>query len=127
MRRIYTYKEAVIFKSSQIIFILGGGVIGCELHQFFPQLVLKLLSLLFFFWEVAFREDHDVSDLIQALLKIKGQKFSYTTINKVEKKGSKKIVHYQTGEQTHKIEVEEILNLPQVPTSFGCLMSKNPE
>lgn len=91
------------------IFILGGGPIGCEFAQFYStfgvrvvigDITPKLLA----------KDEVEVSDLVQALFENRGiEVLLGIEVNKVEKRGEKKIVHFKRGSEAHFVEVDEIL------------------
>lgn len=105
-----TFKEAVdLKKPPESILILGGGAVGCEFSQIFSTfgsrvvLVNRSETLLG-------REDREISDLVIALFENRGiEVLLNTTVEKVEKRGLRKLVHYKKGNGLHTTEVEEIL------------------
>lgn len=105
-----TFKEAVnLEKLPKSIFILGAGAVGCEFSQIFHTLGCKV-TLADNTERILSREDREVGELLQALFEYRGVEILMdVTIHKVEKRGEKKIVHYQKGERHFEKEVNEIL------------------
>jgi mercuric reductase len=105
-----TFREAVDFESlPKSIFILGGGPIGCEFAQVFSTFGSEVI-VADVFERLLFREEKEVGELVQALFENRGIKVLVgIKINKIEKKGNKKIIHYQKGDAKHTVETDEIL------------------
>ena len=105
-----TFQEAVDFeKLPASIFILGGGPVGCEFAQIFSSFDVKVFvaDLL---PRLLAREDHEVSEFVEALFQGKGLTIlTNTAVAEVEKNHHEKIVHYTTNGQRHQATVEEIL------------------
>lgn len=105
-----TFREAVDLESPpESIVVLGAGAVGCEFSYIFSAfgsrvvLVNRSETLLG-------REDTEVSDLVIALFENRGiHVLTNTTVEKVEKKGNKKIIHYKKGGEMHTTEVAKIL------------------
>lgn len=105
-----TFKEAVsLEKKPKSLFILGAGAVGCEFAQIFQTFGSKVI-LADNSERLLMREDPEVGELIQALFEYRGTEVLMgINIQKVEKKGDKKIVHYQKGDHHFEKEVDEIL------------------
>ncbi len=105
-----TFKEAGdLEKLPRSIFILGGGPVGCEFAQIFASFGVKVI-LADSLDRILAREDEEVSDLIEALFKNQGVSvLTGIKVTKVEKKGRRKIIDYQKGNNSHQVEAEEIL------------------
>lgn len=105
-----TFKEIGSAKElPKSLFILGGSAVGCEFAQIFSRFGTKV-TIADTVEKLLFREDKEVSDIVQALFENDGIKvLTGVTVEKVEKKGNMKVVHYKKGNESHTTEVEEIL------------------
>ena len=105
-----TFKEAVDFSElPESLFILGGGPIGCEFTQVFASFGVKV-TLADTLPKLIAKEDSEVSDLIQGLFENRGVNvLTGVLIDRIEKKGDKKIVHYKKGSKEESVTVSEIL------------------
>lgn len=96
-------------KLPKSLFILGGSAVGCEFAQIFARFGSKV-TIAESADKLLFREDREVSDLTQALFEQEGIKvLTKITVEKIEKRGNMKVVHYKKGHDSHTTEVEEIL------------------
>ena len=104
-----TFREAIdLKKPPKSLFIIGGGPVACEFAQIFSifgaSVTIASRSTLLS------NEDHEVSDLVQALFENRDiTVLNGITVNKVEKKNGEKIVSYKYGGKSESVEVEEIL------------------
>jgi pyruvate/2-oxoglutarate dehydrogenase complex dihydrolipoamide dehydrogenase (E3) component len=105
-----TYKEAVDFdKPPGSLLIFGSGAVGCEFAQIFSTFGTKV-TIVNRSDTVLGKEDKEVRELVRALFENKGVTIlTGTTIVKAEKKGNKKVIHFQKGEEQHFGEFDEIL------------------
>jgi len=105
-----TFKEAGNpDKIHDSLFILGAGAVGCEFAQIYSTFGSKV-TIADSLKNILFREDEEVSELIQALFENQGvEVLTDVLVTKVEKKGNSKIIHYSKGDHNHKVSVEEIL------------------
>lgn len=105
-----TFKQAVNFTHLPAsILIFGGGAVGCELAHVFTSFGAKV-TLVNRSERILSKEDKEVSDLVEALFRTEGiNVLTNTSIIRVEKKDSKKIVSLQKGHETHHHEYDEIL------------------
>lgn len=105
-----TFKEAVDFDHlPESIFIMGGGPIGCEFAQIFSTFGSKVY-LVDVLPSLLAREEKEIGQLLQALFEHRDVNVVVgATVSKVEKKGDKKVVHYQKDGQDRSIEVAELL------------------
>lgn len=105
-----TFKElGAVTKLPKSLFILGGGAVGCEFAQIFARFGCKV-TLAEVANKLLFKEDEEVSDLVQGLFEQDGIKvLTGIKVQKVEKRGGMKVVHFQKGSESHSTEVEEIL------------------
>ncbi len=119
-----TFKEAIDLRElPSSLFVLGGGVVACELSQIFSSLGTKV-TIAIRGEKLLNREEPEVQDLVGALFENSGMKIlQKTQVIKVEKAGKKKRVHYQIGRETHTTEVDDIL----VATGKSPVLSFAPE
>lgn len=105
-----TFKEAGdLQKLPQSIFILGGGPVGCEFAQIFSTFGTKVI-LADSLEKLIAKEDTETSNLIEALFTNLGvEVLTGISVEKIEKKGKTKIIHYKKGEQEHQVQAAEIL------------------
>ncbi len=105
-----TFKEmGAIENVPKSLFILGGSAVGCEFAQIFNKFGTKV-TISDSVDKLLFREDKEVSELVQGLFEQDGiNVLTKIEVLKVEKKGTKKVVHYKKSGENHTIEVEEIL------------------
>lgn len=89
--------------------VIGGGYIGCELAQTFQRLGSEV-TLLQRGEGILQKSDPDASALMQRIfigegidLKLKAQ------VQRVERRDSEKVIHYQQGASHHTVVVDEIL------------------
>lgn len=89
--------------------VLGGGYIGCELAQTFQRLGSEV-TLLQRSDRILKTSDPDVSDLMQRIFVEEGIELKLNAqAHRVERRGHEKVIHYQQGEDSHTIVVDEIL------------------
>jgi len=119
-----TFKEiGAAEKLPKSLFILGGSAVGCEFAQIFHRFGSKV-TIADTVDKLLFREDKEISDLVQGLFEQDGIKvLTGIKVEKVEKKGSMKVVHYRKGSEAHTTEVEEIL----IATGKRPLLDFSPE
>jgi mercuric reductase len=105
-----TYKEAVnLAKPPGSLLIFGSGAVGCEFAQFFSTFGTKV-TIVNRSDTILGKEDREVRELVQALFENRGITIlGGTTIVKAEKKGDKKVIHFQKGDKEHFGEFDEIL------------------
>ncbi len=105
-----TYREAVdLEKPPGSILIFGSGAVGCEFAQIFSDFGSKV-TIVNRSNQVLSKEDEEVGDLVKALFENVGiQVLTGTSVIRVEKKGNKKIVHFQKGSEQYFGEYDEIL------------------
>lgn len=105
-----TFKEALdLPQIPKSIFILGGGAVGCEFAQIFSTLGSKV-TIADSLDKLLFREDQEVSNLVQALFENRGiEVLTGINVSKVEKKGEKNTIYYQKGDYHHTLDTEQIL------------------
>lgn len=119
-----TFKEAIDLKElPDSLFILGGGVVACELSQIFRSMGSKV-TIAIRGDKLLNREEEEVQDLVGALFENDGIKIlSNTSVIKVEKNGKKKKITYRIKSQTHTTEVDDII----VATGKTPVLSFAPE
>lgn len=119
-----TFKEAIDLKElPPSLFILGGGVVACELGQIFNALGTKV-TIAIRGDKLLNREETEVQDLIGALFENDGIRIlSNTSVVKVEKSGKKKKITYRQRSQMHTTEVDDII----VATGKTPVLSFAPE
>lgn len=119
-----TFKEIGSAKElPKSLFILGGSAVGCEFAQIFNRFGSKV-TIADTVDKLLFREDKEVSELVQGLFENEGIKvLTGVTVEKVEKRGGMKVVHYKKGHETRSTEVEEIL----IATGKRALLDFAPE
>jgi mercuric reductase len=105
-----TYKEAVDFdKPPGSILIFGSGAVGCEFAQIFSTFGSKV-TIVNRSDTILGKEDKEVRELVKALFENRGITIlGGTTIIKAEKKGDKKVIHFQKGNSHHVGQFDEIL------------------
>ncbi|MBI2327409.1 NAD(P)/FAD-dependent oxidoreductase [Candidatus Curtissbacteria bacterium] len=105
-----TFKEAGSWqKIPKSIFILGAGPVGCEFAQIYATFGTKV-TLADSLDKLIAKEDKEVSDLIQALFENQGiDVLTGITVDKVEKKPTRKVVYYQKDGRHHELNTQEIL------------------
>lgn len=119
-----TFKEIGSAKElPKSLFILGGSAVGCEFAQIFNRFGTKV-TIADSVDNLLFREDKEISELVQGLFEQEGIKvLTGITVEKVEKHGRLKKIHYKKGHESHTTEVEEIL----IATGKRPLLDFNPE
>lgn len=89
--------------------VIGGGYIGCELAQTFQRLGAQV-TLLQRGDRILKKSDREVSDLMQRILVEEGIALKLEAqTQRVERRGEAKVIHYQQGDTTHTVVVDEIL------------------
>jgi len=89
--------------------VIGGGYIGCELAQTFQRLGSQV-TLLQRGDRILKKSDREVSDLMQRIFIEEGIDLQLNAqTQQVERRGQEKVIHYQQGEATHTVVVDEIL------------------
>ena len=89
--------------------VIGGGYIGCELAQTFQRLGSQV-TLLQRGGRILKKSDTYVSDLMQRIFVEEGIDLQQNAqTQQVERRGQEKVIHYQQGEATHTVVVDEIL------------------
>jgi pyruvate/2-oxoglutarate dehydrogenase complex dihydrolipoamide dehydrogenase (E3) component len=91
------------------LIVLGGGVIGCELGQFYSRIgvpttiVLRGPRLLS-------KEDDDVGDALAAALATEGVRVeTCARLVRVERRGDRKVVHAECAGQARELAAQQIL------------------
>jgi len=106
-----TYRGAIELKSPpKSLFIIGGGPIGVEFAVIFATFGSKV-QIAEMMRHIIPREDPEVGYLMGALLEreFKMKIHANTKVTKVEKDGTKKVVHFVRDGQPHMVKVDEIL------------------
>ena len=105
-----TFKEAGdLEKLPKSIFILGGGPVGCEFAQIYATFGTKVI-LADSLPKLIAKEDAEVSDLVQALFENQGiEVLTGIKVDKIGKKPTHKVIHYQKEDKHHQVETQEIL------------------
>ncbi len=105
-----TYEEAIdLVEKPKSLLVFGGGAIGCEFAQIFSSLGSKV-TVVNRSDRILSKEDKEVSELVKALFENQGiAVLTNTGVVKVEKKGDKKIVHFQKDDKEYFGEFDEIL------------------
>lgn len=89
--------------------VIGGGYIGCELAQTFRSLGSEVV-LLHKQSRILNREDADASEILQTAFGREGiQLILDSTIKRVERKESEKVIYYEVEGQENAVTVDEIL------------------
>jgi pyruvate/2-oxoglutarate dehydrogenase complex dihydrolipoamide dehydrogenase (E3) component len=89
--------------------VIGGGPIGCELAQAFQRLGCEV-TILHKNTHLLDREDPDAAEIIQNVLIREGIDLVLgANLEQVEQTESGKIIHYQQGTVSKKLEVDQIL------------------
>lgn len=105
-----TYEQAIdLEEPPKSIAIIGGGAIGCEFTQVFSTFGSTVTQ-----FEAAprllAREEPEVAELAKAIFLKRGIAVKTSTlVHSVEKKGSKKVLHYGDGNHKGQVTVDEIL------------------
>ncbi len=105
-----TYREAIdLEKPPKSLFIIGGGAIGCEFSELFSTFGTKVHIA-----DMADRllclEDPEVGQLLGALFERKGiEVHTGVRVTRVAKKGTLKIVSFESNGKTQSVSVDEIL------------------
>ncbi|MGB3312618.1 MAG: mercuric reductase [Nodosilinea sp.] len=89
--------------------IIGGGYIGCELAQTFQRLGAQV-TLLQRGDRILEKSDPEVSDLMQRIFREEGIDLKLNAqAQRVERQGQEKVIHYQQGDNTYTVTVDDIL------------------
>ncbi len=89
--------------------VIGGGPIGCELAQAFHRLGSEV-TLLHKHGQLLDREDGDAAKIVQQqFLREKLHLILDSTLERVEKTDTGKLLHYRQGGEVKTVEVDEIL------------------
>lgn len=105
-----TYEEAInLEKLPKSMAVVGGGAIGCEFAELFATFGVKVTV-----FEAAprllAREEPEVSELLKALMNKKGiDVHTGTLVRKAEKKGTKKVLHFNDHNHAGQLTVDEVL------------------
>ncbi len=105
-----TFRQAIdLTKPPKSLLVFGGGAVGCEFAQIFASFGTKV-TMVIRSDKLLGKEDIEVSELTKALFEQQGITIlTETTALKVEKKGDKKIVHFQKKDKEYFGEFDEIL------------------
>jgi pyruvate/2-oxoglutarate dehydrogenase complex dihydrolipoamide dehydrogenase (E3) component len=100
--------------------IIGGGYIGCELAQTFQRLGSQV-TLLQRGDRILKKSDPEVSDLMQRIFVAEGIDLKLDAqAQRIERRGDEKVIHYQQGDESHTVVVDEILvGVGRKPNSQG--------
>ncbi|MBE9108765.1 mercuric reductase [Nodosilinea sp. LEGE 07298] len=100
--------------------IIGGGYIGCELAQTFQRLGSQV-TLLQRGDRILKKSDPEVSDLMQRIFVAEGIDLKLDAqAQRIERHGDEKVIHYQQGDESHTVVVDEILvGVGRKPNSQG--------
>jgi len=89
--------------------VIGGGAVGCEFATIFNTIDVNV-TLFEAASRLLSREEPETADLTKAIMEKQGVRVETDTIvEKVEKSGKQKVLHYRTGNKTGKLTVSEIL------------------
>lgn len=89
--------------------VIGGGPIGCEMAQTFARFGSQV-SLLNLAPQVLTREDEDAAKIVQAALERDGVELILgVKTQKVEQRGTTRILHLERDGKTWTLEVDELL------------------
>lgn len=89
--------------------VLGGGVIACELGQFFARLGVAVTFLQRAAHLLA-KEDQDVGEALQGYFEAEGIRVvSHVRLMRVERRGDAKVVVFEQHGDIHEVETDEIL------------------
>jgi pyruvate/2-oxoglutarate dehydrogenase complex dihydrolipoamide dehydrogenase (E3) component len=89
--------------------VIGAGPIGAEMAQAFQRLGSQV-HLFDILPQVLGREDEDAAQIVDAALRADGVIMHLETqINQIKAGDDAKIIHFQTGNETQQITVDEIL------------------
>ena len=89
--------------------VIGAGPIGCELSQAFRRFGSEVY-LLEKTDHILPREDREAAELVERSFDKDGvQLLKECSIQRIEKKGAQKIIHFELGGQSKSIAVDEIL------------------
>jgi len=104
------YREALDLKQlPKKLVVIGGGAIGSEFTHYFSTFGTEV-HLIEFADRLLIREDEEMGVLLGALFQHNGVKVhTDSKVVKVEKKGTQKVVSYETHGKVHKVTVDEIL------------------
>jgi|AntRauTorcE11897_2_1112592.scaffolds.fasta_scaffold00141_29 dihydrolipoamide dehydrogenase len=105
-----TYEQAVeVGKLPKSMAVIGGGAVGCEFATIFNTFDVNV-TLFEAASRLLSREEPETADLTKAIMEKQGVRVETDTIvEKVEKSGKQKVLHYRTGNKTGKLTVSEIL------------------
>ena len=89
--------------------VIGAGPIGCELAQSFARFGSRV-TLLERISHILPREDADASAIVQAQMARDGVAFAFdVSIDRVERRGSDRLLRFTINAEEHEIAVDEIL------------------
>ena len=89
--------------------VIGAGPIGCELAQSFARFGSRV-TLLERISHILPREDADASAIVQAQMARDGVAFAFdASVDRVERRGSDRLVCFTINGEEHEIAVDEIL------------------
>ena len=89
--------------------VIGGGYIGCELAQTFRRLGSEV-TLLQQGSRLLSRADEDAAAIVQKTFEQEGiQLLLQSKINRIERQGAEKIIHYEQDGKEQSVTVDEIL------------------
>ena len=107
-------------KLPESIVVLGGGYVGCELGQFMSRMGVKT-TFVVRAKHLLSGEDADVGEAVTLYFKNEGMDVRTSALlARVEKRGSKKVVHYTRNGSEESVEADEIFYaLGRVPNVAG--------
>ena len=102
------------------VVVLGGGYVGCELGQFLFRMGVKV-SFVARARQLLSTEDADVGDAVTLYFRNEGMEVhTNAVLTRVEKRGTKKVVHFVRDGVDGSVEADEIFHaLGRVPNMAG--------
>ena len=102
------------------IVVLGGGYVGCELGQFLSRMGVKT-TFVVRARQLLSSEDTDVGDAVTLYFRNEGMDVhTNAVVTRVEKRGTKKVVHFMRDGIDSSVEADEIFHaLGRVPNMDG--------
>ena len=92
-------------KLPKTMVIIGGGSIGLEIAQAFSRLGTKV-TVLERSTTLLAKEDKEIREIAQAFLEKEIHFIFHSSVEKVEKEGSRKKIHYRVGNEVQVMEAE---------------------
>jgi pyruvate/2-oxoglutarate dehydrogenase complex dihydrolipoamide dehydrogenase (E3) component len=105
--------------------VLGGGFVAAELGQYFARLGVQV-TMIIRARHLFSAEDKDVGDAVTLYFRGEGIRIeSSAQLSRVEKRGTKKVVHYVQDDQNKSVEADEIFYaLGRLPNVGGLDLEK---